>query len=212
MAERGYLDGSRMANVFNMMRPRDLIWPYIINNYMLGKKPFPFDLLYWNQDSTRMAAANHAFYLREFYNKNTLATGKMRMAGTQLDLKKIDLPIYELATKEDHIAPAASVFIGAKMFSGPVEFVLAGSGHIAGVVNPPEKVKYQYWTAPKGSSPNHETLDEWLTEAKETAGSWWPNWSKWLTKHSAGWTEAREPGHQLGVIEDAPGSYVKTKS
>ena len=147
MAERGYLDGSRMANVFNMMRPKDLIWPYIVNNYLLGKKPFPFDLLYWNQDSTRMAAANHSFYLREFYNENRLAKGEMTIAGTKLDLKKVRLPIYELATKEDHIAPARSVFIGSRLFGGPVDFVLAGSGHIAGVVNPPEKVKYQFWTA-----------------------------------------------------------------
>jgi polyhydroxyalkanoate synthase len=140
MAERGYLDGSRMANVFNMMRPRDLIWPYIVNNYLLGKKPFPFDLLFWNQDSTRMPAANHNFYLREFYNENRLTRGEMTLAGTKLNLKKVKLPIYELATKEDHIAPAPSVFTGAKFFGGPVEFVLAGSGHIAGVVNPPVPV------------------------------------------------------------------------
>ena len=133
MAERGYLDGSRMANVFNMMRPKDLIWPYVVNNYLLGKKPFPFDLLYWNQDSTRMAAANHSFYLREFYNENRLAKGEMTIAGTKLDLKKVRLPIYELATKEDHIAPARSVFIGSRLFGGPVDFVLAGSGHISGV-------------------------------------------------------------------------------
>ena len=164
MAERGYLDGSRMANVFNMMRPKDLIWPYIVNNYLLGKKPFPFDLLYWNQDSTRMAAANHSFYLREFYNENRLAKGEMTIAGTKLDLKKVRLPIYELATKEDHIAPARSVFIGSRLFGGPVEFVLAGSGHISGVVNPPEKVKYQFWTAPEAAA---DTLEEWMALAKE---------------------------------------------
>ena len=149
MNERGFLDGSRMANVFNMMRPRDLIWPYVVNNYLLGKKPFPFDLLFWNQDSTRMAAANHKYYLREFYNENRLAKGEMTLGGIKLDLKKIKLPIFSVATREDHIAPAASVFRGIQMFGGPVEFVLAGSGHIAGVVNPPEKVKYQYWTGGK---------------------------------------------------------------
>ncbi|MCH9764540.1 MAG: class I poly(R)-hydroxyalkanoic acid synthase, partial [Alphaproteobacteria bacterium] len=212
MAERGYLDGSRMANVFNMLRPRDLIWPYIVNNYLLGKKPFPFDLLYWNQDSTRMAAANHSFYLREFYNENKLAEGRMCLAGTQLDLTKVDLPIYELATKEDHIAPAASVFIGSKLFGGPVEFVLAGSGHIAGVVNPPEKVKYQYWTGSDDSVKAADSLDNWLAGAKETAGSWWPHWAKWLTEHSGGWILAREPGRQIGAIEEAPGTYVKVKS
>ncbi len=209
MAERGYLDGSRMANVFNMMRPRDLIWPYIVNNYLLGKKPFPFDLLYWNQDSTRMPAANHGFYLTEFYNENKLAKGEMTLAGVKLDLKKVKLPVFELATKEDHIAPAKSVFIGSKLLGGPVEFVMAGSGHIAGVVNPPDKMKYQYWTANKAAA---DTLDEWFGMAKEHAGSWWPHWMEWLTKYSGGWTIPREPGEKLGVIEDAPGSYAKTKS
>jgi polyhydroxyalkanoate synthase len=134
MAEQGYLDGSRMAAVFNMLRPRDLIWPYVVNNYLLGKKPFPFDLLFWNSDSTRLPAANHAFYLREFYHLNRLAKGEMTLGGINLDLSKITIPIYELATKEDHIAPADSVFLGSKLFGGPIRFVLAGSGHIAGVV------------------------------------------------------------------------------
>jgi polyhydroxyalkanoate synthase len=209
MAERGYLDGSRMANVFNMMRPKDLIWPYIVNNYLLGKKPFPFDLLYWNQDSTRMPAANHNFYLREFYNENRLAQGAMSLAGIKLDLKKVKLPIYELATREDHIAPAKSVFIGAKLFGGPVEFVLAGSGHIAGVVNPPDKVKYQYWTAAKAAA---DTLEEWMAMAKEHPGSWWPHWAEWLAKHSGEWIDPRRPGAALGIIESAPGAYVKAKS
>jgi polyhydroxyalkanoate synthase len=209
MAERGFLDGSRMANVFNMMRPRDLIWPYIVNNYMLGKRPFPFDLLFWNQDSTRMAAANHAFYLREFYNENKLAKGEMTLAGVKLDLKKVKLPVFEVATKEDHIAPAKSVFIGSRLLGSPVEFVLAGSGHIAGVVNPPDKMKYQYWTANKAAA---DTLEEWIGMAKEHAGSWWPYWMEWLNKHAGGWTIPREPGEKLGAIEDAPGSYVKTKS
>ncbi len=206
MAERGYLDGSRMANVFNMMRPKDLIWPYIVNNYLLGRKPFPFDLLYWNQDSTRIAATNHAFYLREFYNENKLAKGGMTIGGVKLDLKKVTLPIYELATKDDHIAPAQSVFLGAKLFSGPVEFVLAGSGHIAGVVNPPDKMKYQYWT---NSQLSGDTIDEWFATAKQTPGSWWPHWVGWLTTHSGNWTIPREPGQNTGVIEDAPGGYVK---
>lgn len=209
MAERGYLDGSRMATVFNLLRPKDLIWPYIVNNYLLGKKPFPFDLLYWNQDSTRMPAANHRFYLREFYHENKLAKGQMKIAGTRLDLKKVKLPIYELATREDHIAPAKSVFIGSKLFGGPVEFVLAGSGHIAGVINPPDpkRVKYQHWTSSKPA----ETLEEWIAKAKENPGSWWPHWSKWLAKHSGARIPARQPGAVLGVIEDAPGSYVKVK-
>jgi polyhydroxyalkanoate synthase len=209
MAERGYLDGSRMANVFNMMRPRDLIWPYVVNNYLLGKKPFPFDLLYWNQDSTRMPAANHNYYLREFYHENKLARGQLKIAGTPLDLGQVRIPVYHLAAREDHIAPAKSVFIGSKLFGGPVDYVLAGSGHIAGVINPPEKVKYQYWTAPKAAA---DTLEEWTTMARETPGSWWPHWAEWLARQSGAWTLPREPGEKLGFIEDAPGSYVRAKS
>ena len=215
MAERGYLEGARMATVFNMLRPRDLIWPYVVNNYLLGKKPFPFDLLYWNSDSTRMPAANHAFYLREFYHNNTLSKGEMSLGGEKLKLKKVSIPIYELATREDHIAPAESVFKGAKMFSGPVRFVLAGSGHIAGVVNPPEKKKYQYWTGKKTSSKKTqaENLESWLEDAKEHAGSWWPDWAKWLSEHSGEKIPAREPGDgKLKAIEDAPGSYVKSRT
>lgn len=210
MTERGYLDGSRMANVFNMLRPRDLIWPYIVNNYLLGKKPFPFDLLFWNQDSTRMPAANHAFYLREFYQDNQLAEGKMVISGERLDLSKVTLPIYELATREDHIAPAKSVFIGSRMFSSPVRFVLAGSGHIAGVVNPPEKHKYQYWT---NESSDAETLKDWLETAEEHPGSWWPDWTAWLANQSGVLISARIPGDgPFKALEDAPGSYVMQKS
>jgi polyhydroxyalkanoate synthase subunit PhaC len=209
MSATGYLDGARMSTVFNMLRPRDLIWPYIVNNYMLGKKPLPFDLLYWNQDSTRMPAANHNFYLREFYHENKLAKGEMVLANTRLDMSRVKLPIYELAAREDHIAPAQSVYIGARMFGGPVEYVMAGSGHIAGVVNPhdPNKVKYQYWTNPAKPA----THEEWVAGATETPGSWWPHWIRWLTAKSGGMIAAREPGRRLGVIEDAPGSYVRAK-
>ena len=207
MSERGFLDGSRMANVFNMMRPRDMVWPYIVNNYMLGKKPFPFDLLYWNQDSTRMAAANHKFYLREFYNENRFAKGEMAIAGVKLDLSKVKIPIFSVGTREDHIAPAASVYRGSLLFSGPMTFILAGSGHIAGVVNPPDKVKYQFWTDGKRSP----DLQEWVKSATEHPGSWWPYWMKWLEGQSGGWTIPRVPGQTLGVIEDAPGSYVKAR-
>jgi polyhydroxyalkanoate synthase len=209
MAERGYLDGARMATVFNMLRPKDLIWPYIVNNYMLGKKPFPFDLLFWNQDSTRLPAANHNFYLREFYHENKLARGQMMIGNVRLDLGKVKLPIYELCAKEDHIAPAKSVFIGARLFGGPVTYVLAGSGHIAGVINPPgDKVKYQYWTNDKRTA----TLEAWFDGAVEHPGSWWPHYAAWLAKHSGEQVPARRPGAVLGVIEDAPGSYVKAKA
>jgi polyhydroxyalkanoate synthase len=208
MAERGFLDGSRMATVFNMLRPKDLIWPYIVNNYMLGKKPFPFDLLFWNQDSTRMTPANHNFYLREFYHENKLARGQMAIGGVKLDLAKVKLPIYELCAKEDHIAPAKSVFIGSRLFGGPVTYVLSGSGHIAGVINPPDKPKYQYWTNAKRAA----TLEAWLESAEEHPGSWWPHYAEWLAQQSDGKVPARVPGARLGAIEDAPGSYVRAKS
>ncbi|HWV81459.1 MAG TPA: class I poly(R)-hydroxyalkanoic acid synthase [Hyphomicrobiaceae bacterium] len=211
MAERGYLDGSRMATVFNLLRPRDLIWPYIVNNYMLGKTPFPFDLLYWNQDSTRMPPANHSFYLRQFYKDNKLAKGELKIGGIKLDMSKVKLPVYELAAREDHIAPAKSVFISSRLFGGPVDYVMSGSGHIAGVINPPiegRPPKYQFWTNPD----RVDDIEEWLEGAKETPGSWWPHWMSWLKKRSGGMVPAREPGATLGVIEDAPGSYVRAKT
>jgi polyhydroxyalkanoate synthase len=207
MAEHGYLDGSRMAAVFNMLRPRDLIWPYVVNNYLLGKKPFPFDLLYWNADSTRLPAANHAFYLREFYHLNRLSKGELKLGSVKLDLKRVKIPIYELFTKEDHIAPANSVFIGSKLFGGAVRTVMTSSGHIAGVVNPPAKKKYQFWSGDPAP-----TLSEWMATAKETAGSWWPDWSAWLARLSGTKVEARDPSAgPLKPVEDAPGSYVKER-
>ena len=207
MAEQGYLDGSRMAAVFNMLRPRDLIWPYVVNNYLLGKKPFPFDLLFWNADSTRLPAANHAFYLREFYHLNRLSKGEMVLGGVRLDLGRVNIPIYELFTKEDHIAPALSVFRGAKLFGGPVRLVMAGSGHIAGVVNAPAKKKYQFWSGGTGN-----TLADWAASAKETPGSWWPDWAAWLAAYSGAKMPARDPSlGPLKPIEEAPGSYVKSR-
>jgi polyhydroxyalkanoate synthase subunit PhaC len=209
MNERGYLEGKKMANAFNLLRSNDLIWPYVINNYLKGKEPAPFDLLYWNSDATRMPAANHSFYLRNCYLENRLSKGDMVIGGKKLDLKSVKVPVYNLATREDHIAPAKSVLLGSKYFGGPVRFVLAGSGHIAGVVNPPDKMKYQYWTGPKPTSAN---LDRWLGKAKEHAGSWWPDWFQWLKKQDPTEVPAREPGGgALPPIEDAPGSYVKVR-
>ncbi|MFL5090546.1 MAG: PHA/PHB synthase family protein [Xanthobacteraceae bacterium] len=207
MEQQGYLEGAKMASAFNMLRSNDLIWPYVVGNYLKGEPPFAFDLLHWNSDSTRMPAANHSFYLRNCYLNNTLSKGEMIIAGEPIDVGKITIPVYNLATREDHIAPAKSVFLGSKFFGGPVKFVVAGSGHIAGVINPPDKKKYQYWTggAPTGN------LDAWLVAAKEHPGSWWPDWLAWIKEQDAADAAARQPGGgKLKPIEDAPGSYVKT--
>jgi len=209
MAERGYLDSAKMANSFNLLRSNDLIWPYVINNYFKGKDPVPFDLLYWNADSTRMPAANHSFYLRNCYLENNLARGEMVIGGEKIDVKSVKVPIYNLATREDHIAPAKSVLVGSKCFGGPVKFVLAGSGHIAGVINPPARQKYQYWTGAKPASAN---LERWLAKATEHPGSWWPDWLAWVKAHDAAQVPARIPGGgKIEPIEDAPGSYVKVR-
>ncbi len=208
MARTGYLDGSRMSGAFNMLRPNDLIWSYAVNNYLKGKAPAPFDLLYWNSDSTRMPAANHSFYLRNCYLDNKLSRGEMVMGGKKLDLKAVKIPVYNLATREDHIAPAPSVFIGSQCFGGPVEHVVAGSGHIAGVVNPPAKVKYQYWTG----GPAKGSFDAWMAHAQEHPGSWWPHWFAWLEAQAPRKVAAREPGGgKLEALADAPGTYVKVK-
>ena len=210
MANRGYLEGSKMANAFNMLRSNDLIWPYVVNNYLRGKMPIPFDLLYWNSDATRMPAANHSFYLRQCYLNNTLSQGKMTIANIKLDLSRVKVPLYNLATREDHIAPAKSAFLGSKFFGGPVRFVLAGSGHIAGVVNPPGKTKYQYWT---GGAAGTGTLEDWLKGAEEHPGSWWPDWIKWIKSQDVEEVLAREPGGgKLTPIENAPGRYVRVKA
>ena len=205
MEKAGYLEGSRMANAFNMLRASELIWPYVVRNYLMGKEPLPFDLLYWNADSTRMAAANHAYYLRNCYLENTLSRGEMKLGGRVISLKDVKVPVYNLATREDHIAPPRSVFRGSALFGGPVEFVLSGSGHIAGVVNPPAKQKYQYWTngKPQGQ------FEDWVAKARETTGSWWPHWHAWIEKRSKDRVDARAPGGTaLNAIADAPGTYV----
>ncbi len=209
MHDRGYLEGKSMATAFNLLRSNDLIWPYVINNYLKGKAPFPFDLLYWNSDATRMPAANHSQYLRSCYLENLLARGAMDIEGTRLDLGKVTVPVYNLATREDHIAPPRSVLLGSSLFGGPVKYVLAGSGHIAGVINPPAKAKYQYWTGPK---PAGDDIDRWLAQATEHPGSWWPDWIEWIKAQNPALVPARTPGGGvLAPIEDAPGSYVKAR-
>lgn len=209
MKERGYLAGNEMAQAFNMLRANDLIWSFVVNNYLLGKEPIPFDLLYWNSDSTRMPASMHGFYLRKMYLENQLAEpGGLAVAGVWLDLSKIKTPSYFLSAIEDHISPWKSTYAGMRLFSGKSKFVLAGSGHIAGVINPPVANKYKHWT--NGELP--EDPAEWLKQAEQYDGSWWPDWQKWVAKHAGEKVPARVPGKgKLKAIEDAPGSYVKLR-
>ncbi|MEM6973587.1 MAG: class I poly(R)-hydroxyalkanoic acid synthase [Pseudomonadota bacterium] len=205
--QHGYLSSENMFNAFNCLRSTDLIWSFVVNNYLLGKGNFPFDLLYWNSDSTAMPGQVHLSYLDTFYNRNAFAKGEMVAQGVKLDPKAVSLPCYHVATVEDHIAPAESAYRGVKCFGGRNHrFVLAGSGHIAGVVNPPAAGKYQYWTKQgmKGA-----TLAEWREGTSETAGSWWPDWDAWLAKKSGGQVPAREPGATTGRLEPAPGSFVR---
>ncbi|MGZ8203631.1 MAG: PHA/PHB synthase family protein [Burkholderiales bacterium] len=210
MQERGYLEGSEMATTFNMLRSNDLIWSFVVNNYLLGRNPFPFDLLYWNSDSTRMPAAMHSYYLRNMYIRNLLREpGGLVLNDTPIDLTTVEAPLYFVSTIEDHIAPWKSCYAGARLFRSPVRFVLGGSGHIAGIINPPAANKYAYWT--------NEGLpadpDAWLKAAQQHGGSWWPDWAKWVEEIAGEKVPAREPGAgKLKVIEDAPGSYVKMRA
>ena len=209
-ASGGVLKGSQMATAFNMLRANDLIWSFVINNYMLGKTPMPFDLLYWNSDSTRMPEKLHLSYLRQCYRDNALALGKKMLGGVKLDLSKVMQPVYLQSAREDHIAPANSVFKGAHLFGGPVRFIIAGSGHIAGVINPPAAKKYNYWT---NEAENPATVEAWRQGSVEHPGSWWPDWDQWLSKLSGKKVPARKPGTgKLKVLGDAPGTYVKVKA
>ena len=208
-AEGGILSGSAMADTFNALRANDLIWSFFVNNYLMGKEPKPFDLLYWNSDQTRMPKTLHLYYLREFYKDNKLSKGELVLGGETLDLGKVKIPVYIQSSKEDHIAPYRSIYNGAKLFGGPVHFMMAGSGHIAGVINAPAAHKYQYWT--------NETLpasvDDWIAGASEHPGSWWPHWAEWLAEKSGPMVAARDPAAgPLKPIEDAPGSFVRVRS
>ena len=210
MEKRGFLDGSEMASTFNMLRANDLIWSFVVNNYLMGNEPFPFDLLYWNSDSTRMPAAMHSFYLRRMYQENLLCQpGGITLNHQPIDLRRIKVPAYFLSTREDHIAPWKSTYRGTQLLGGENRFTLAASGHIAGVVNPPEGGKYSYWT--------NETLakdaETWLASATEIGGSWWPDWQRWVLAHDKTEVPARHPGDRaLKAIEPAPGHFVKVKS
>nr|MEA2797936.1 poly[(R)-3-hydroxyalkanoate] polymerase subunit PhaC [Phenylobacterium sp.] len=205
----GVLPGQSMADTFNALRANDLIWSFFVSNYLLGKEPKPFDLLFWNSDQTRMPKTLHMYYLRKFYGENALAKGNLVLDDVKLDLGKVKTPIYVQSSKEDHIAPARSVFKGAKLFGGPVTFTLAGSGHIAGVINAPVANKYQHWTNDRLPA----SLDEWQADAKETPGSWWPHWIEWLKALSGKQVPARDPAKgKLKPLGDAPGDYVKVRS
>ena len=211
MAKDGYLDGSDMATTFNMLRSNDLIWSFVINNYLMGDEPPVFDLLYWNSDSTRMPARMHSEYLRTMYLENRFKDpGGMTLAGVPIDISSVKTPCYFLSTQDDHIAPWRSTFAGAGLFKGPVRFVLSGSGHIAGVVNPPEAGKYGHWTShshPRGDA------DAWQAEASAQQGSWWPDWQKWAAKFTGTRVKARQPGvkKSFPVLEAAPGSYANVR-
>ena len=210
MQESGVLEGSRMAMAFNLLRSNDLIWSYVVSNYLKGQPPTAFDLLHWNSDATRMPAANHSYYLRNCYLENRLSTGTMVLDNTLLDLSKVEVPVYNLATREDHIAPADSVLYGSQFFGGPVKYVLSGSGHIAGVVNPPSSAKYQYWT---NDNVRDISLPDWIKGAQEHKGSWWPNWREWLGAIDPEEVPARSVGSDaMPPIEDAPGSYVRVRA
>ncbi len=208
-AAGGVLPGAAMSDTFNMLRANDLIWSFFVNNYLLGREPAAFDLLFWNSDQTRMPKALHMGYLRDFYKDNTLARGELSVSGVRLDLGAVKIPIYVQSSREDHIAPMRSVYRGAKLFGGPVTFTLSGSGHIAGVINHPDADKYQHWLNPDLPP----AVDDWLAEAVEYKGSWWPHWAAWLAQRSGDKVAARDPATgPLGVIEDAPGSYVRVRS
>jgi len=206
----GFLEGSHMSQVFNMMRDNDLIWSFVVNNYLLGRDPIAFDLLYWNSDNTRMPAMMHGFYLREMYLNNKLKEpGALSLGGVPMDLGAIKVPVYMLSTVDDHIAPWKSTYAATQFYSGTKKFVLSASGHIAGVVNPPVANKYCYWTN-RVLPPDP---DAWLKGARQHEGSWWTDWQKWVKKHGGGTVAARTSGDgKLKIIEDAPGSYVKNRA
>jgi polyhydroxyalkanoate synthase len=209
MEERGYLDARDMATSFNMLRANDLIWSFVVNNYLLGKEPLPSDLLFWNADSTRMPAAMHAFYLRNMYQENKLAApGGITLGGVPINLRSIETPTFVLAAIEDHIAPWRSTYAATQLYSGPVKFVLAASGHIAGVVSPPGS-KYGHWE--NASLP--ESTQAWFDGATARASSWWPAWNRWVSEFAGGSVPARLPGSgALKPLEDAPGAYVRIKA
>ena len=207
MQEKGYLDGAEMATTFNMLRANDLIWSFVVNNYLLGKQPMAFDLLYWNSDSTRMPARMHSTYLRKMYLQNQFCKPNgMSVDGTPIDLRQVRIPTCFVSAVEDHIAPWKSTYAGARLFQGPVKFILGKAGHVAGIINPPGPRQYGYFTGP---TPSEMSADEWLAKAEVHEVSWWNEWTQWVAALSGEKVPARVPGAgQLPALEDAPGSYV----
>jgi polyhydroxyalkanoate synthase len=209
MRKRGYLEGREMATAFNMLRANDLIWSFVVDHYLLGKQPVPFDLLYWNSDSTRMPVEMHSFYLRTMYHENRLAKrGGICLAGVPIDLTRIRTPTFIVSAREDHIAPWRSTYVATRLYRGPIKFVLAESGHIAGIISPPGS-RYGHWQ----NAELPERPEQWFEGADLIDSSWWPVWEEWVVEYSGGLVPAREPGGQgLQPIEDAPGSYVRVRA
>ncbi len=209
MQQSGYLEADDMANTFSMLRSNDLIWSFVVNNYLLGRDPLPFDLLYWNSDATRMPARMHSFYLRNMYlNNQLIKPGGIELDNTPINITKLTTPAYILSTKEDHIAPWTSTYLATQIYDGPTRFTLAESGHVAGVINAPSRNKYGFWSLDK----NPPKADSWLDEAEKQEGSWWPHWEAWLREYAGSKVKARTPGAgKLKAIEDAPGSYVTVR-
>ena len=203
---RGYLSGRQVADTWRALRANDLVWSFYVDSYLLGKEPPALDLLFWNSDPTNMPAAMHTFFMRNMYIENRLREpGGLTLAGEAIDVTRVTTPSYVLSTAEDHIAPWKTTYRTTQLLAGPVEFVLGGSGHIAGVINPPAKRKYGYRTA----SDTPASPDAWLAGAREHRGSWWPHWDRWLKRFGGGEVPARVPGAGgLPAIEDAPGGYV----
>jgi polyhydroxyalkanoate synthase subunit PhaC len=211
MEGQGFLPGSLMASTFSMLRANDLIWSFVVNNYLMGKEPFPFDLLSWNSDSTNLPQTVHSFYLRNMYLENNLVKpGHLSMKDVPIDLAKIKVPTFCISTQEDHITPWRSTYVATQIYSGPVTFCLSRSGHIAGIVNPPAKKKYGYWTNNVSKCPADP--EAWLKNATKHEGSWWPEWYEWLKTYDGEMVEPRDPAANANVIEDAPGSYVKVRA
>lgn len=211
MNEHGYLDGAEMASTFNLLRANDLIWSFVVNNYLLGKEPVPFDLLYWNNDSTRMPAKMHSSYLRKMYLENAFREpGGITVGDVPIDLAKVEVPAYFVSAADDHIAPWKTTYLGAQTLSGPVTFVLSKSGHIAGIINPPGPRAYAHFTGP---DIDRLGPDEWFAASEPQSGSWWSRWATWVSEFAGEKVPARRPGDgELAVIEDAPGGFAKTRT